>query len=410
MKVHMIMAALAAASLSAQGVAQQGEDSLERALADLNSGLTASATSNVDISGDARIRNYYMSGGDSKEIDGRYRLRFSFTVNEQVGGVLGITGFESWGSQVVDKVVAPDSSRIDTRIDLAYFYGNDVFGDGGTITVGRKYYTLGSGRILGSDDWDQAPQIQTGFWYNHEAGGANIELFQLNSQHDSDAAAAIGGAVPAFDDLFGLTFDWVFETDSSMGDVHFAPYILSGRDGGLSLEDGWYLGTQIAGELAGFGWDAEWATQDEGGDAFALSTTIGLDALESIPGVEDGGLMIQFTGADDDFSPVMYPWGAAGAVRHAVAGLRDFLPNGIWTSDTDTMTAQLGFAPGENWNGKISYWAIDNAGADTTEWDLQVGTTLAGAVDLWIGYAHTSSDDAGGVDDDIIWTTIGTAF
>ena len=99
MKVHMIMAALAAASLSAQGVAQQGEDSLERALADLNSGLTASATSNVDISGDARIRNYYMSGGDSKEIDGRYRLRFSFTVNEQVGGVLGITGFESWGSQ-----------------------------------------------------------------------------------------------------------------------------------------------------------------------------------------------------------------------------------------------------------------------------------------------------------------------
>ena len=410
MKVHMIMAALAAASLSAQGVAQQGEDSLERALADLNSGLTASATSNVDISGDARIRNYYMSGGDSKEIDGRYRLRFSFTVNEQVGGVLGITGFESWGSQVVDKVVAPDSSRIDTRIDLAYFYGNDVFGDGGTITVGRKYYTLGSGRILGSDDWDQAPQIQTGFRYNHEAGGANIELFLLNSQHDSDAAAAIGGAVPAFDDLFGLTFDWVFETDSSMGDVHFAPYILSGRDGGLSLEDGWYLGTQIAGELAGFGWDAEWATQDEGGDAFALSTTIGLDALESIPGVEDGGLMIQFTGADDDFSPVMYPWGAAGAVRHAVAGLRDFLPNGIWTSDTDTMTAQLGFAPGENWNGKISYWAIDNAGADTTEWDLQVGTTLAGAVDLWIGYAHTSSDDAGGVDDDIIWTTIGTAF
>jgi len=409
MKVQLIMAALAAASLSAQGVAQQGEDSLERALSELNSGLTASATSNVDISGDARIRNYYMSGGDSKSIDGRYRIRFGFTVNEQVGGVLGFTGFESWGTQAADFALGNDSS-LDTRIDLAYFYGNDVFGDGGKITIGRKYFTLGSGRILGSDDWDQAPQIQTGFWYNHEAGGANVQLFMINSQHDSDGAALLGGSIPEMDDLFGLTFDWVFETDSSLGDIHFSPYLLSGRDRGLSLEDGWYMGTQIAGELVGFGWDAEFATQDEGGDAFALSTTIGLDALESIPGVEDGGLMIQFTGSDDDFSPVMYPWGAAGAIRHAVAGLRDFLPNGVWTSDTDTMTAQLGFAPGENWNGKISYWAIDSMGADTTEWDIQVGTTLAGSVDLWLGYAHTSSDDAGGVDDDIIWTTIGTAF
>lgn len=421
MKVHMIMAALAAASLSAQGVAQQGEDSLERALADLNSGLTASAASNVDISGEARIRNLYTSGGNSKMIDGRYMLRFGFEVNEQVGGVLGITGFETWGSQVVDKVVVPNDSNIDTRIDLAYFYGNDVFGDGGKITIGRKYYTLGSGRILGSDDWDQAPQIQTGFWYNHEAGGANVEIFLLNSQHDEDAAASIGNSVPSYDDLFGITFDWVFETDSSLGNVHFSPYILSGRDGGLSLEDGWYLGTQIAGELVGFGWDAEWVTQDEddsammgGGQAFALSTTIGLDALESIPGVEDGGLMLQVTGADDDFSPIMYPWGAPGAIRHGVASLRDFLPNGVWSTDTDTLTAQLGFAPGENWNGKIAYWAIENMGADTSAWDLQIGTTIAGAVDLWFGYSHTSSDDLGmggaAADDDIIWTTIGTAF
>lgn len=414
MKVHMIMAALAAASLSAQGVAQQGEDSLERALADLNSGLTASATSNVDISGDARIRNLYTSGGDSKSIDARYRLRFSFQVNEQVGGTLGITGFENWGSQVVDKVVVPNDSNIDTRVDLAYFYAHDVFGDGGTMTVGRKYFTLGSGRILGSDDWDQAPQIQTGFWYDHEAGGANIQVFMLNSQHDDDAAGSIGGAVPAQDDLWGLTFDWSTEGEGPMGNLHVSPYILSGRSGGIGLEDGYYLGALLAGDLAGFGWDAEWATQDEGGDAFAVSTTIGLDALSAIPGVEDGGLMIQVTGADNDFAPVQYPWGAQGAIRHGVASLRDFLPNGVWSSDTDTMTAQLGFAPGENWNGKLSYWAIENAGADTSAWDVQLGTTLAGAVDLWIGYSHTSSDDTGGAgaaaDDDIIWTTLGLSF
>lgn len=411
MKVHMItLAAMAAASLSAQGVAQQGDDSLERALSDLNSGLTQSATSSVDISGDARIRNLYTSGGDSKEIDGRYRIRFGFTINEQVGGVLGFTGVERWGNQVVDKAVMPDSSNLDTRIDLAYFYANDLFGDGGKITLGRKYYTLGSGRILGSDDWDQLPQIQTGIWYNHEAGGANIEVFVLNSQHDDEAAAQIGGTPAAQDDLFGVTFDWVWENEGSLGDVHFSPYILSARDNGISLEDGWYLGTTIAGELAGFGFDAEWATQDEGGDAFALSTTIGLDALQSLPGVEDGGLMLQVTGADDDFSPVMYSYGTAGAIRHGVAGIRDVLSNGIWTSDTDTVSAQLGFSPAENWNGKISYWGIDSAGSDTTEWDIQIGTTMIGAVDIWLGYAHTTNDDAGMIDDDIIWTTIGTAF
>lgn len=422
MKVHMFtLAALAAASLSAQGVAQQGEDSLERALADLNNGLTASAGSAVDISGDARVRNLYVSGGDAKTIDARARLNFAFTVNENAGAVIGLLGFEDWGSQVVDKVVTPDDTAIDTRIDQAYYYANDVFGDGGQFTIGRKYFTLGSGRILGSDDWDQAPSVQTGFWYNHEAGGANIEVFMLNSQHNDAAAASIGNAVPSYDDFMGITFDWVFETDGSMGDIHFKPYLLSGRENGITLEDGWYLGTQVAGEIAGFGWDAEIATQDEnsdmgfgGGQAFAVSTTIGIDALESVPGVEDGGLMLQITGSDDDFMPVMNAAGP-GAIRHAVAGIRDFLPNGIWSSDTDTMSAHLNFSPGESWNGKISYWAIENGMADTNELDIQVGTTLVDAVDIWLGYAHTSSDDVGmgmgfAADDDIIWTVIGINF
>ena len=86
MKVQMIMATLAAASLSAQGIAQQGE-SLERALADLNSGLSASSDNHMDIWGDARIRNDYGFGeADNKSLDARYRLRFSFQMNEQVSG------------------------------------------------------------------------------------------------------------------------------------------------------------------------------------------------------------------------------------------------------------------------------------------------------------------------------------
>jgi hypothetical protein len=405
MKVHMItMAALAAASLSAQGVAQQGEQSLERALADLNTGLTAPAgSSSVDIGGDARIRNLWTSGASGKNIDARARLYFNFNVNENAGAVISVIGYENWGTQGADQILGNFSS-LDTRIDQAYYWGHDLFGDGGTFTIGRKYFTLGSGRILGSDDWDQAPSLQTGVWYDNEAGGANLQVFFLNSQNDDRGAAALGVPASAMPDYMGLTFDWTFEMESeSVGDIHISPYILSPRSNGLTLDDGWYLGSEFDGSFSGFGWDAEWVTMDEGGSAFAASTTIALDALESMPGVNDGSLRIELTSADKDFAPL-------DPIRHAVVGIRDSLGGGTWTTDTDTISAHLGFAPGENWNGKVSYYDVSTGAIDQTEWDLQVGTTLVDAIDMWFGYAHTSSDDAGGVDDDIIWTTLGIAF
>ncbi len=408
MKVHMItLAALAAASLSAQGVAQEG-DNLQRALADLNDGLTVPAgSSSFDISGDARTRNLWTSSGASKDIDARARLNFLFNVNEQVGANVSVLGFEDWGTQANDKFFAADGdTRIDTRIDQAYFWSSDVFGDGGTITIGRKYFTVGSGRIIGSDDWDQAPMVNTGIWYEHEAGGLNVEAFFLNSQIEADIPIGGGFVIPARNDYMGVTFDWTLETEGA-GNFNFSPYLISERDNGLTLEDGWFLGTTIDGEVGGLGWDAEWATQDNGGSALALSTTIGLDALESIPGVEDGGLTLALTSADDDFNV-----GGDMAVRHAVAGLADILVNGVWTWDTDTLSAHLDFSPSETWNGRISYWDIDNptmALTDLNEWDFQVGTTLAGAVDLWLGWAHTSTDNAP-FDDDIIWVTVGLDF
>ena len=416
MKVQMItLAALAAASLSAQGVAQQGEQSLERALADLNDGLTAPAgSSSYDISGDARLRNLYISGGTSKDVDTRARLNFEFNVNENAGAVVSFLGFEHWGTQVADTGTGSKTGLNnvtglapghDTRIDQAYYWAHDMFGDGGTATLGRKYFTVGSGRILGSDDWDQSPNKQTGLWYSHEAGGLNFQAFFLNSQDDAGAG---GGLYPS-EDYFGFTFDYVFEGGETMGDIHISPYLLSTRDNGITLEDGFYLGAEFSGSLAGFGWGAEWAKLDEndagvgGGSAYVLNTTIGLDALESIPGVEDGSLLLQITGADDDFMPL-------APVYHGVAGLRDALGRGgIWTPDTDTLSAHLGFAPGENWNGMISYYGVEVGAADFTEWDIQFGTTLVDAVDLWFGYAHTASDD-GLTDDDALWAVVALPF
>ncbi|MCH2100893.1 MAG: alginate export family protein [Planctomycetes bacterium] len=408
MKTQMILAALAAASLSAQGVAQQG-DSLERALTDLNSGLTASADDhNMDIWGDARIRNAYAFGdGDNKDLDARYRLRFSFQLNENVSGTLGLTGFENWGSQVGDKLSGNDAA-IDTRIDVANFAANNVFGDGGTITVGRDYYTLGSGRILGSDDWDNAPVVQTGIWYDHEANGMNLQVFALMSQDEDDFT----GAGAQTEDQWGLTFDYAMDTP--IGNVTLAPYILSDRRSGIGFEDGYYLGTAFGASMAGFDFDGELAKQDGAGNAYAIGTTIGLDALAQIPGVQDGALSINITSADDDFNPVSYADGR-GAVQHGVGTLQDFLPNGIWSAATDATHAALAFSPGEGWNGSLGYWTITNGDADTNAWELSMGTTLAGAVDLWLGYTNASSDDAdAGVgaasDDSTLWMTLGVAF
>jgi len=381
MKVQMItLAAIAVASLSAQGAAQQGEQTLERALADLNNGLTAQAGTS-DVSGDARLRNLYTSGS-TKNIDARTRLNFSFNVNESAGAVVSFLGYETWGSQA--------SGDFESRMNEAYYWADSLFGDGGTTTVGRKHFTLGSGRILGSDDWDQAPSLQTGLWYNHDLDGANLQAFFMNSQDDANA-----------EDHFGISFDW------SIGDISLKPYVLSTQSNGLSLGDGWYLGAELAGSLAGFGWNAEWAQMDEtagvgGGSAYVAGTTIGFDALTAIPGVDDGSLELQFSSADDDFAPV-------DPVRHGVAGIRDALGDGVWTSGTDTMSAHVNFSPGESWNGKISWWDIETAGDSMNEWDIQVGTTLADAVDLWIGYSDCESDN-GLADDSAVWAVIGMSF
>nr|MBC8403606.1 hypothetical protein [Planctomycetota bacterium] len=82
---------------------------------------------------------------------------------------------------------------------------------------------------------------------------------------------------------------------------------------------------------------------------------------------------------------------------------------GIWSTDTDTLSAHLGFSPGESWNGMISYYDVEVGSADMTEWDIQMGTTLVDAVDLWFGYGHTNSDD-GLPDDDSIWAVVALPF
>lgn len=255
MKVRLLtLVAAATATLGAQAPAQQDEpESLERALADLNKGSTAPATSNVsssgslglNISGDIRVRNTWVNppnavlpngaARDYKNIDARVRVNMAFDVNEWASAFVQFNAAENWGTTGGLGNIAtgegtaanPFSTNLNTGvINQAYFTAYDLFGDGGEFKLGRSYYTLGSGRILATDDWSQTPSSYSGIWYYRGWDEVNLEAFMIT---DVFSGAGLNGAVtPSGDvDLYGAYVD--FTTDALgdfIGELTIAPYFL----------------------------------------------------------------------------------------------------------------------------------------------------------------------------------------
>ena len=415
MKVRLInLAALAAVALSTQGVAQQN-DSLERALADLNSGLTApDGGHGVAIGGDFRARNRWFSNDmytNNRDVDTRARLTFTFNVTEDSTAFIGFNGRESWGDGGFGTTPGQfDDPSDEIQLTRAWVAVDNLFGDGGTSKIGRDYYTVGSGRLHGTDEWDNRPATQSGIWYNHPAGGLNIHFAMLNGIENGYGSTA---PVPTAltdngDDMVYIAgFDWVFDMVEELGPIHIAPYWIRNENTGAGMEFQTWLGAQITGELMGFGYDAEYASLDQGstsGDAWYLGTSIDLDALASLPGIEDGNLSIALSGADASFA-------TTGAVKyHDVAGFSDRLgAGGIWTADTDTFQVGLGFSPAENWTGRIAFYDVEIGGSGWTEIDVSVGHEFNGNVQGWFGYAVTDLDNVS-VTEDTFWAVLDLAF
>jgi len=361
MKVQTLaLAASAAIILSAQGVAQS-DTGLERALTELNAGLTAPVGSaSMAISGDARVRNNYTVSGDKKTIDARARLNFDFNVNESVSASVGATAEANWDA-------APSGEAND--IDRFSVSAANLLGDGGTFTAGSRYFTLGSGRIIGSDDWDQRPDVATGIWYDN--GG--FSLFFLEGDQDS----------------YGLTFDYALAMPG-MGDITMRPYLLGdiGGDAGSTSFSTTTYGSELSGSFGGFAWEGEYADND-GATAWTASTSINIEALASVPGISGAALDLSTSTADDGFD-------ASGATSWGQIGLTD---QALWSS-ANTSSAGMSFSPMEGWNGRLA--RVDNDG--TNSWNFTASTTLAGAVDMWVGYANA---DAG---DDAFWMTMAVNF
>jgi hypothetical protein len=399
MKVRLFtLAAVAATTLSAQGVAQS--DSLERALADLNSGLVAPANNDhVTWGGDFRLRNNWDDNGtatNNRDMDTRMRLTAAFAITEDSSAFAGFNGSEAWGDASGGfSEPGIDRENTETRVDRAYVTVNNLMGDGGTIKAGRDYYTFGSGRIIGSDEWDNNPSNASGVWYMHDMGGMNMHFAMLN-QADGE-----NGNDEGDDMTYVLSIDYSLDT-GALGTINMSPYAIRNE---ADNSQNW-KGATLSGSVMGFGYDAEYAQYDNGsGDtatAWAISTGIELGILASVPGISNGSVDISMSSSDDGFATL-------GATQWGVGGFSDFGGrNGgqeAWAGGTDITAIGMNFSPAEGWEGRIASHDVEDS---HTSLDLSVSHAFNGNVAGWFGYAMVNPD--AGEDAVTFWTTLEVSF
>jgi len=384
------LAAVAATTLLSQGVAQS--DSLERSLADLNSGLVAPAgNAGVTWGGDFRLRNNWddnrtnADATNNRDFDTRMRLTASFNITEDSSAFAGFNGTEHWGDV---------GTNTPTAIDRAYVTVNNLMGDGGSMKAGRDYYTFGSGRITGSSDWADNPSTHSGVWYSHDMGGMNMNFAMLNQNFGENG-------VDADDMQYVLSMDYALDAGAALGVINMTPYAMR-----LEADDSQnWKGANLSGSIMGFGYDAEYAQYDQGdtsGTAWAISTSIDLDVLSSLPGISNGGVDISMSSADTDFA-------TNGAITHGVGGFGDRSGGAAWDNGNDITTIGLNFSPAEGWGGRIAFNDVDSDGFDYKETDVSLNHDFNGNVAGWFGYAMINPGD-GGEDEVTFWTTLSVSF
>lgn len=406
------LAALAAIALASQGVAQQNEESLERALADLNSGLTAPAGhGNVTIGGDARARNrWYDDGADTnnRDIDVRTRLTFDFNITENSRAFIGFSAREAFGGTVAGRWDLGDlpASSHGNGVERAWFQVDNLFGDGGTSTIGRNYWTPGSGRVVGSDNWDNWVTTFSGIWYDHAASGFNLQGAMINGVEN--------GQTTGDDMIYFLAGTWNCDMIEACGTIGITPWYLRDETASAFAGNETWFGAILEGGMAGIGYEAEISRYEFGtmeGGAWYVGAGIELEQLESVPGIEDGGISVELSSSDDDFyvpgiNSVGTPY---GTLYHDAVGFADVLgTSGIWTTDTDTWRVGVDLSPAEGWTGGLAIMNIETGGSEYDEIDISLGTALNGGVDAWFGYALI--DPAGSPDEAVFWAVLDLAF
>jgi hypothetical protein len=415
MKVRLYStAAIAAIALASQGLAQQSEESLERALAELNGGLAAPAPgSAVEISGDFRVRNAWVNDGvetNNRDLDTRVRLNFKFNVTESSRAFVGFSGNEAWGGTATERYDMGSiyGGSFGEGLDRAWVEVDNLAGDGGTVRAGRSYYNLGSGRLIGSETWDNLVTTFSGLWYDRPTGPVNFHASMMNGVEN--------GFTASDNMIYVLGLTWPCDMIEACGTINFDPYFI--RDevssaGAVGTHETWY-GIDVAGAVVGISYEldvARYEFADVSDGAYYANFGFDIAALGSVPGIENGGLSVAISNSDEDFSvPGLMTTGFAyGVEYHDAVGFADLLGSaGIWTPDTDTWNVGINISPAEGWNGGLSLMNIESGAAEWDEIDLSLGTQLGGNVMSWFGYAWIDPD--GGDNESVFWASFDLPF
>jgi hypothetical protein len=326
--------------------------------------------SKLHVTGDARIRTRFAADGigESGAISPRFRINLGYEVNETTTAYIQWTGAETWSGAFAEGTADANfgNGGDQNAITQAYFSTEDLLGMGATWTMGRRYYGIGSGMVIGSDEFLQSPNTFSGAWVNADIGGQNVEIFGINV--DSNAARFIG-----------------LSTDFCLGDAgSISPWYLEGTgEGFFDNSDSW-LGAEASGTVSSIDWMLDWASKDsDTGDVDALRAGISMDMADYTSGMikdisygmtdSDGTVSIEAA----DFNSA----GIAGAYGGAFASQLETTQIGIDFGFCECIDLSMNFIDFES-----------DAGLDDSEIDLMMGMDLSDNVRAFIGYGETDSD------------------
>ena len=326
--------------------------------------------SKLHVTGDARIRNRFAAegvAGDSGAISPRFRINLGYEINETTTAYIQWTGAETWsgaGEGYGDANFQPGGDE--NAITQAYFSTEDLLGMGATWTMGRRYYGIGSGMVIGSDEFLQSPNTFSGAWVNADIGGQNVEIFGINV--DSTFARYIG-----------------LSTDFCLGDAgSISPWYLEGTGEGAAVNSDSWLGAEASGSVSSIDWMLDWASKDsDTGDVDALRASVSMDMADYTSGMIEN-ISYGMTDSDGTVSIEAADFNSAG-----IAGAY----GGAFASQLETQQIGIDFGFCECIDLSMNFIDFESdAGLDDSEMDIMMGMDLSDNVRAFIGYGETDSD------------------
>lgn len=347
---------------------------------------------NLKFTGDIRFRQRLADSPSDAPYSGsdqgttRTRLQLEYTANEWASAFVEFNFSEVWAGAEPYSDAQPfqnDADGIASRenfngIAQAYMQLDDAFGLGESIRIGRSYYTLGNGLVLGSCDFLQYPGTFTGIWISRAFGPVETEIFAFDNYGPLQAQITGGG-----EKFAGGTVRWNVEDDGLLEDVD--AYFMSGTgdgDNNANANDSW-AGLEFAGNLPlELDWELQLARRDRDvtEDLSAYRAVLGHTFEKPIGGFLRG---LSLTRTDSEGALHINPadFNAAGLL-HQYAG--------PWRSNLETYQLAAQFTPGADIDATATILTLDRDEGATqlgdTEFNLVAGKMIRPGLHTGLGY------------------------